>query len=162
MAHAKTPLQPPFTFEARRVLTSTNAAGKSYVLADGESDDSFVLNGCRMVRLWQTNAVPATVPVTEDLAVKGFGPMPRPFDGTRFYTGELPGGAHGAKIPLHRADLVDYIAVIKGQLTLVLETGELTLGPGDTVVQNGNMHGWENRFSEPCVIMVVSVGARSA
>jgi quercetin dioxygenase-like cupin family protein len=157
-----TPLKPPFTFTARRVLTTTGTSGKSQVLADGEPSDSFVLNGCRMVRLWQTNEVPATVPATEDVTAKSLGPMPRPFEGTRFYTAELPGGANGARIPLHRADLVDYIGVIKGRLTLVLEDRELELGPGDTVVQCGNMHGWENRSPEPCVIMVVSVGAKSA
>jgi hypothetical protein len=162
MAEIGAKLAPPFTFKARRVLTTTGKDGKSQVLADGEPNDTFILNGCRMTRLWQTNAVPGPIPATEDITARGLGGLPRPFSGTRFYTAELPGGANAARIPLHRADLIDYIGVIKGRLTLVLETGELELGPGDTVVQTGNMHGWENRGTEPCVIMVVSVGARSA
>lgn len=150
----------PFTQKVRRVLTSVNPDGKSYVMADGEPQDVLILNGCRMVRLWQTNDVPTTVPAKSDITVPGLGRLPTQFSGTRFYTAELP---PGTKIPLHQGDTVDYIAVIKGQLTLGLETGETLLNPGDVVVQTGNMHAWENRTSETCLIMVCVVGAmRSA
>lgn len=147
-----------FAFTARRVLTAAGPDG-SRALADGEPADVLVLNGCRLVRLWQTDAVPGALPVTTDVTAHGLGPMPKPFNGTRFYTAELP---IGCRIPLHEAEQFDYIAVMKGQLTLVLESGETDLGPGDTVVQCGNMHGWENRGAEPCVIAVVAVAARTA
>ncbi len=152
-----TDLQKPFTEKVRRVLTSVNKDGKSYVMADGEPNDVLILNGCRMVRLWQTDVVPTTVPAQSDTTVPGLGRMPPDFSGTRFYTAELP---QGTKIPLHKGDTVDYIAVIKGQLTLGLETGEQILNPGDVVVQTGNMHAWENRSPTSCLIMVCVVGAK--
>lgn len=151
------PVIPPFSQKVRRVLTSVNAQGKSYVMADGEPEDVLILNGCRMVRLWQTDDVPAAVPALADATVPGLGRMPAQFNGTRFYTAELP---PGTKIALHQGDTVDYIAVIRGTLTLGLDTTETSLRPGDVVVQTGNMHAWENRTSEPCLIMVCVVGAR--
>ncbi|MBL8642329.1 MAG: cupin domain-containing protein [Rhodospirillaceae bacterium] len=150
-------MQAPFKEKVRRVLTSVNPNGKSFVMADGEPEDILILNGCRMVRLWQTNDVPTTVPATSDPTVQGLGRLPADFSGTRFYTAELP---PGVKIPLHQGDTVDYIAVIKGQLTLGLETGETLLNPGDVVVQTGNMHAWENRGAAPVLIMVCVVGAK--
>ncbi len=151
-----TEMQKPFTEKVRRVLTSVNKDGKSYVMADSEPNDVLILNGCRMVRLWQTDQVPTTVPAKSDATEPGLGRMPQQFNGTRFYTAELP---PGTKIPLHKGDTVDYIGVVKGQLTLGLETKELTLNPGDTVVQTGNMHGWENRGTVSCLIMVCVIGA---
>ncbi|MDX2144585.1 MAG: cupin domain-containing protein [Rhodospirillaceae bacterium] len=153
-------IQRPFTEKVRRVLTSVSDQGRSYVMADGEPDDILILNGCRMVRLWQTDQVPATVPAKSDVTVGGLGRLPQQFSGTRFYTAELP---QGVKIPLHQGDTIDYIAVLRGTLTLGLETGEVTLKQGDVVVQTGNMHAWENRSAESCLIMVCVVGAtRSA
>lgn len=152
-------LQPPFKEKVRRVLTSVNPDGKSYVMADGEPNDVLILNGCRMVRLWQTEQVPTTVPAKADVTAPGLGRLPGKFEGTRFYTAELP---TGVKIPLHKSLSVDYIAVLKGTLTLGLETGDIQLSPGDVVVQTGNMHAWENRGSAPCLIMVCVVGAVEA
>ncbi len=146
-----------FTFNARRVVTSDAVDGS--ILADGDSPDAMTLNGCRIVRLWQTTTVPERLPVSADVTANSLGPMPSPFRGTRFYTAELPAGA---RIPLHRADQIDYIVVIKGRITLVLEHSELELGVGETLVQCGNMHGWENRAAESCVIAVVAVGAQPA
>lgn len=125
-------------------------------MSDGEPGDVLILNGCRMVRLWQTDQVPAAIPAKADVTEPGLGRLPARFEGTRFYTAELPSGI---KIPLHKSPSVDYIAVLKGTLTLGLETGDVTLTPGDVVVQTGNMHAWENRGAASCLIMVCVVGA---
>jgi mannose-6-phosphate isomerase-like protein (cupin superfamily) len=150
-------LREPFKESVRRVLTSVNADGKSFIMSDGEPNDVLLLNGCRMVRLWQTSSVLTTVPAHEDPTTPGLGRLPAQFSGTRLYSAELP---KGVKIALHQGDTVDYITVVKGQLTLGLETGETLLNPGDVVVQTGNMHAWENRGSEPCLIIVCIVGAK--
>ncbi len=71
----------PFKERILRVLTSVNAEGKSYVLADGEPGDVLILNGCRMVRLWQTDRVPAQVPATADVTAPGLGRLPTRFEG---------------------------------------------------------------------------------
>lgn len=150
-------LRDPFQVRVRRVLTSVNDDGKSFIMSDDEPGDVLLLNGCRMVRLWQTSEVPTTVPAHEDPTKPGLGRLPTEFSGTRLYSAELP---KGIKIALHQGDTVDYITVVKGQLTLGLETGETILNPGDVVVQTGNMHAWENRGEEPCLIIVCIVGAK--
>lgn len=143
----------PFSFISRRVVTATDGS----VAADSEPHDVLTLNGCRVVRLWQTERVPAALPVAPEQAMSAVGAMPSAFDGTRFYTSELP---PGTSIPLHAAEQIDYIVVVRGSVTLILENGAVDLHQGDTVVQCGNKHGWNNRSEEPCVLAVVAVAGR--
>jgi uncharacterized cupin superfamily protein len=42
--------------------------------------------------------------------------------------------------------------VLEGEITLVLDTAEVHLKAGDTVVQRGTNHAWSNRSSRPCRI----------
>jgi len=42
--------------------------------------------------------------------------------------------------------------VLEGEITLVLDTEEVHLKAGDTVVQRGTSHAWSNRSADPCVI----------
>ena len=46
---------------------------------------------------------------------------------------------------MHRTETIDYGIMIEGRLTLVLDTSEVTLEPGDVVVQRGTNHAWSNR-----------------
>ena len=53
--------------------------------------------------------------------------------------------------------------MISGEIVLELDDGaEVTLRPGDTVVQNGTRHAWRNRTDKPAVLVVVLVGAKRA
>ena len=47
---------------------------------------------------------------------------------------------------------LDFCLVIEGEITLVLDTEEVRLSAGDTVVQRGTNHAWGNRSGKPCVI----------
>lgn len=47
---------------------------------------------------------------------------------------------------------LDFCLVLEGEITLVLDTEEVHLKPGDTVVQRGTNHAWSNRSSQPCRI----------
>jgi mannose-6-phosphate isomerase-like protein (cupin superfamily) len=149
----------PFVHTTRRVLTVEGEDGKSYVMEDSEPEDVLLLNGARMVRLWQTDEVPARIPVREDVTDPGLGRLSATFAGTRFYTAELPGGEHAPQIPMHTSNSIDYIAVLRGEIVLVTDKDEVTLGPGDTLVQTGNNHTWQNRTDETAVLLVVVVGA---
>ena len=149
----------PFVHTTRRVLTIEGKEGTSFVMEDGEPEDVLILNGARMVRLWQTDDVPAQIPIREDVTDPGLGRLPRKFSGTRFYTAELPGGANAPQIPMHTSESVDYIAVMRGEIVLVTDKDEVTLKQGDTLVQTGNNHTWENRTDDVAVLLVVVVGA---
>lgn len=64
---------------------------------------------------------------------------------------------------MHTTATVDFEYVISGRCVLELDDGAtVELGPGDTVVQNGTRHAWRNPYSEPCVMLVVLVGAHHA
>lgn len=47
---------------------------------------------------------------------------------------------------------LDFCLVLEGEITLVLDTEEVQLKAGDTVVQRGTNHAWSNRSDKPCVI----------
>ena len=47
---------------------------------------------------------------------------------------------------------LDFALVIEGEITLVLDTEEVHLTAGDTVVQRGTNHAWSNRSDRSCVI----------
>jgi hypothetical protein len=51
----------------------------------------------------------------------------------------------GKRTVMHRTRTLDYVAVIAGELVLILDDSEVTLRPGDVVVQRGTDHAWENR-----------------
>jgi quercetin dioxygenase-like cupin family protein len=70
-----------------------------------------------------------------------------------------PAGAPGAQGEMHTTHTVDYIVIISGQLWLILDDGEVELNVGDTVVQRGVAHRWENRADVPCFAASVMIGA---
>jgi mannose-6-phosphate isomerase-like protein (cupin superfamily) len=47
---------------------------------------------------------------------------------------------------------LDFCLVLEGEITLVLDTAEVHLKAGDTVVQRGTSHAWSNRSNRPCVV----------
>jgi len=47
---------------------------------------------------------------------------------------------------------LDFCLVLEGEITLVLDSQEVHLKAGDTVVQRGTNHAWSNRSGKPCVI----------
>lgn len=69
------------------------------------------------------------------------------------------GGEHDFDVGMHSTDSVDLGFVFSGEITLIQGDGsEVTLRPGDVMVQNGAKHAWENRGNEPCVICFVVLG----
>ena len=53
---------------------------------------------------------------------------------------------------MQRTRTLDFCLVLEGEITLVLDTAEVTLRAGDTVVQRGTNHAWSNRSGKPCTI----------
>lgn len=61
---------------------------------------------------------------------------------------------------MHTTATIDYGVVLSGQATLELDDGAaLTLGPGDSYIQNGTRHRWSNPGDVPVVIAIALIGA---
>jgi uncharacterized cupin superfamily protein len=62
---------------------------------------------------------------------------------------------------MHTTSTVDFEVVLSGEVVLELDDGaEVTLRPGETVVQNGTRHAWHNRGEVPAHVAVFLIGAR--
>lgn len=60
-----------------------------------------------------------------------------------------PGAPHPY---MQKTRTLDFCLILEGEITLVLDTQEVELKAGDTVVQRGTNHAWSNRSGRPCTI----------
>jgi mannose-6-phosphate isomerase-like protein (cupin superfamily) len=172
--------------QIRRVVTGQTADGTSVFVSD-EVQDPITLSllpGAEFHRLWGSDAVVALPVDGQPPGPAAYFPPPGGFRVGYFSLApesqglpdDLDVGAALAematKLPgmadvmerddpgMHQTDTVDFLTVVSGRVVLELDDGaERLLEPGDCVVQNGTRHAWRNRFDEPCVILVVLVGA---
>lgn len=166
----------------RRVITTEDAEGRSTVLADGPASATIdIVEGLRLSDIWTTSSREAALaPQLDVMAGEAVDLMP-PTCGTKFRLFELPpdgqyldrvsgedllGGIGGGdKVVaddhpgMHKTPTIDYLVVLSGRVVLILETGEVELGPGDCVVQGGVNHAWSNRSAEPALLAAVLVSA---
>jgi quercetin dioxygenase-like cupin family protein len=61
---------------------------------------------------------------------------------------------------MHGTNTVDYLIMLSGELTMMVDDGEVTLKPFDTLIQRGVNHGWLNRGTEPALIAAAVIDAR--
>lgn len=54
---------------------------------------------------------------------------------------------------MQKTETLDFCYIQEGEITLVLDTEEVHLKAGDTVIQRGANHAWSNRSSAPCIIL---------
>jgi hypothetical protein len=57
---------------------------------------------------------------------------------------------------MQRTGTIDFVIVLEGEPTLVLDTDEVTLKQGEIVIQRGVNHAWANRSGSPAVLAVAS------
>ncbi len=170
-----------------RVVTGHDAHGRAVVAQRGPLPtvvELAAIPGTVFHEVWSTTGAPAPVdngpdPTTGPLS------LPPPRHGTRIRFVDIPPDtaeflAQGAAVmkdafaeigdesastveaksphPLmHRTESVDYGVVIDGELTLVLDEGEVPLRAGSVVVQRGTNHAWANRSGRPCRMLFVLV-----
>jgi hypothetical protein len=173
-------MQPPI----RRVVTGHTSAGRSTILIDGEIPPGSVEHD-RYV--WTSNAIPAVNSGSVDAADVPL--RLEPVGGSVFRIVEFPpesalahlsaeqkegffadlfaglGASHcrvdTSQSPgMHKTSTLDYVMVVRGEITLLLDEGEATLKAGDLVVQRGTNHDWVVRGGEPAVIAVVMLSAK--
>lgn len=58
---------------------------------------------------------------------------------------------------MHQTKTIDYIILLKGDVTLLLDKDEVKLKPFDTVVQRGTNHAWVNNGTEPALLIAVLI-----
>lgn len=61
---------------------------------------------------------------------------------------------------MHTTKSIDYVVVLKGEVTLLLDKDEVNLKPFDAIVQRGTNHYWINKGKEPALLMGVLVDAK--
>jgi mannose-6-phosphate isomerase-like protein (cupin superfamily) len=60
----------------------------------------------------------------------------------------------------HATDTLDYVTILRGEVTLVVGDTEVVLRPGDSVVQQpGVPHDWQNRSGQSAVMVGVLLSA---
>jgi len=135
----------------RRVVTGLDPTGKSGVVIDGPiprfNAMSAALAWRADIRADNAGNADAAVPYAVELLHSGH---------TNFAICRFPAGTPEL---MHATDTIDFLVVLEGRVTLVLEVGEAELGPGDLVVDRGVMHGWRNPHGEDCVAAVVNLPA---
>jgi mannose-6-phosphate isomerase-like protein (cupin superfamily) len=151
--------------DVRRVVTGHDAAGKSVFVSD-EAVAAQPLTGFH--RLWGGDKTPQ---FPDDGSLPEHHMYFPPIGGFRFGMFSIPpdSGADSevnaaagsadleAEAPgllryldlsdpgMHTTDTIDFEVVLEGTVVLELDDGaEVTLHPGDTVVQNGTRHRWKN------------------
>ncbi len=60
---------------------------------------------------------------------------------------------------MHQTRTVDYIILLEGEVTLVLDEAEVELRPFDVVVQRGTNHAWINKGQTPALLAGILIDA---
>ena len=167
----------------RRIITGHNQHGKSIITLDGpparsigedvgglfevwntdgsdiistdeidRADEDILLSppsGGTKFRYFQINPLPEGVPdaMMQEIAADAF---------------EKIGAAHyrvdTKKHPaMHKTETIDYIILLQGDVTLILDEEEIDLKPFDVVVQRGTNHAWVNNGDEPALFIAVLI-----
>lgn len=173
-----------------RVVTGHDAHGRSIVSSAGALPtvmEIAAIPGTLFHEVWSTSASPVPVDNGSDPTL---GPLvlSPPAHGTRMRFVDIPpdtdeflnhahgrmqeafsqiGEAHASTVQsdsphplMHRTESVDYGIVIDGEMTLVLDRGEVALKPGSVVIQRGTNHAWANRSGKPCRMLFILVDGR--
>jgi mannose-6-phosphate isomerase-like protein (cupin superfamily) len=137
----------------RRVVTGHDGTGKSVVLSDGPPPQHHPMQGPEVGadfhEIWNsTRPVPLLTPAEPtEPNERAFTIMP--VSGHLLRIIEIyPPSQGGKRTVMHRTSTLDYVVVLSGEIVLVLDDSEVTLRPGEVVVQRGTDHAWENRSSQ--------------
>ncbi len=58
---------------------------------------------------------------------------------------------------MHKTKTIDYIILLSGDVTLLLDEDEVRLKPFNVVVQRGTNHAWVNNGDEPALLIAVLI-----
>lgn len=170
------------TKPVRRIVTVDDEDGKSIAIQDGPCPDvktDPARPGYRSTRIWVTDRTPArirdvrdTVDAPHTLEPPKGGSVCRvvtfpPDEGfirsvgareVQAFFDAMGSPAASTNAPdaphpyMQKTRTLDFCLVLEGEITLVLDTAEVQLEAGDTVVQRGTNHAWSNRSAKPCTV----------
>jgi mannose-6-phosphate isomerase-like protein (cupin superfamily) len=163
----------------RRVITGVDADGRSVVVSDEPTRARLERpDGSVVMDLWRVKHLPThadddsslleevSPPPHSGLVVKlSTIPAHAEIDPVAYAQaiaeayGPQPTSAAPKVAGMHRTETVDVVTVLSGELYAVLETVETVLRAGDTIVQRGTMHAWQNRSEQPATLVSVMMGA---
>ncbi|MCB1739867.1 MAG: cupin domain-containing protein [Gammaproteobacteria bacterium] len=66
---------------------------------------------------------------------------------------------HARHPGMHTTETLDYIILLSGDVSLLLDEGEVRLKPFDVVIQRGTNHSWVNHGEEPALLAGVLIDA---
>lgn len=166
----------------RRVVTGTDAAGRSRILIDGPPAESHDV--ASLHEIWTDAASgPIDPSETEDrgvgkvqlapppgaVKIRWFIVRPRPEGVTAEQFEQLVAaafadiGAAGHRPDttrhpaMHLTPSLDAIILIRGRVRLLLDDDETVIGPGDVVVQRATNHAWMVEGDEPALFVAVLI-----
>jgi mannose-6-phosphate isomerase-like protein (cupin superfamily) len=168
------------TGPVRRVVTGHNAANESIIVADGPSArifDNLGQEGLVFQEIWATTQTPALVDRDQREVDEASLVLAPPANGVRIRVLDIPPdiadesldevfdniSATDAKLDsarhpsFHRTETIDFGIVLSGEIVLLMDEGETTVGPGEIVIQRGTNHGWANRTDQPCRVAFVLI-----
>ena len=170
--------------QIRRIVAGNDSTGRAVALSDGPSPDVRLdpaRPGFASTRLWVTDTTPArakglreTVNLPPSLDPPPRGSVCRvveypPEAGyiekittenvkSYFTSMGSPAAAtarNGLPHPyMQRTASLDFCWVLEGEITLVLDTGEVDVKEGEAVIQLGTNHAWANRSGKPCILRI--------
>ena len=142
----------------RRIVTGHDADGKSYVVSDER------VSGWNFPNLFRTTGDDpfgaGPEPVPRELYRTDSPQLEPAVGGANFQFVTLPPTPPDAPLGWHRTETVDMNVLLGGELVLVLDKEEVTVHPGDAVIQRNTMHAWRNPTSEPVYWVAVLVPIR--
>ena len=167
----------------RRIVTGHNKDGKSVIISDGPPPQKIGEEVGGLFELWNTDGAKVDSADTIDRADTEILLSP-PKNGTKFryfQINPLPDGvpkevmdeiahdnfsqvgAADARVDtsrhpaMHKTETIDYIILLKGDVTLLLDEEEVDLKPFDVVVQRGTNHAWVCKGTEPALFIAVLI-----
>jgi quercetin dioxygenase-like cupin family protein len=140
----------------RRVVTGLDSEGRSCVLLDATINPVVRSEQGSVLNIWRSLALPADNAGSDDKGSGDFALGQLCAPGSSFLLVHYPPGVY---VEMHATDTLDYMVVMFGEVTLVLDTGETVLRAGDVLVDRGIVHGWRNDSSVPAVAAVAIVPA---
>ena len=167
----------------RRIITGHNSEGKSVITIDGPPARSLSENEGGLYELWNTDG--NEINTLDDIDRADSEVLLSPPDrGTKFryfQINPIPVGVSADSIEtataaafekmgaahhrvdttrhpaMHKTKTIDYIILLKGNVTLLLDEEEVDLKPFDVVVQRGTNHAWVNNGSETALFIAVLI-----